>query len=85
MCNIPHAHSTGLSSSQFSRLKSAGIDDAEKSNTEVKYWTSFTAQTRNLKPVLLLRHFFIFSFFSRNKDLSIFGISSRALDSFHQL
>jgi hypothetical protein len=55
-CNISHAPSTGLSGTQFSTLKSAGLNDPEGpekyNNTELKNGATFTADTRNLTPAL---------------------------------
>jgi hypothetical protein len=58
-CNIPHAPpSTGLSGTQFSTLKSAGINDPkgpEKyNNTEVKFGATLSsAVTRHLTPAVV--------------------------------
>jgi hypothetical protein len=46
-CNIPPPPSTGLSGTQFSTLKGAGINDFEGSekynNSEVKYGATFNS------------------------------------------
>jgi hypothetical protein len=56
-CNIPHAPSTGLSSTQFSTLNSAGINDPEGpekyNNTEVKYGATFYRYHKALEPVVV--------------------------------
>jgi hypothetical protein len=54
---IIHAPSTGLSGTQFSKLKSAGLNDPDGpekyNNTEVKYEATFTAATQHLTPAVV--------------------------------
>jgi hypothetical protein len=53
--------STGLSCTQFSTLKSAGLNDPEGpekyNNTEVKYGATYTAATQHLTPAVLMKKY----------------------------